>query len=125
MEQLRAVRALGAKVALDDFGTGYSSLAHLRQLPIDILKIDRSFVADLANEGAGDRGVANAILHLARSMGLDAIAEGVESAAHVSALQRLGCSLAQGNYLGPPTESGGARRLAAGRPARSRVSARS
>ncbi|HZQ57733.1 MAG TPA: EAL domain-containing protein [Acidimicrobiales bacterium] len=135
MEQLRAVRALGAKVALDDFGTGYSSLAHLRQLPIDIVKIDRTFVADLAPcpegasqgapHGAGDRGVANAILHLARSMGLEAIAEGVESVAHVAALERLGCTLAQGMHLGPPTDAAGARRLAAaGRP-RARVSARS
>jgi EAL domain-containing protein (putative c-di-GMP-specific phosphodiesterase class I) len=121
IEQLRAVRALGAKVALDDFGTGYSSLAHLRQLPIDILKIDRSFVADLSGEGAGDRGVANAILQVSRSMGLGAIAEGVETAAQLAALRRLGCSLAQGLHLGPPLAAEGARRLATRSPARATV----
>jgi diguanylate cyclase (GGDEF)-like protein len=118
IEQLRAVRALGARVALDDFGTGYSSLAHLRQLPIDILKIDRSFVGDLGRETAAERGVANAILQVARSMGLDTIAEGVETEDQLAALQRLGCSLAQGTYLGAPVGAAAARRLVTGRRAR-------
>ncbi len=123
IEQLRAVRALGAKVALDDFGTGYSSLAHLRQLPIDILKIDRTFVGDLTRETAAERGVANAILQVARSMGLDTIAEGVETEDQLATLQRLGCSLAQGTYLGAPVDGAAARRLVTGR--RTRVVARS
>jgi diguanylate cyclase (GGDEF)-like protein/PAS domain S-box-containing protein len=123
IEQLRAVRALGAKVALDDFGTGYSSLAHLRQLPIDILKIDRTFVGDLTRDEAGDRGVASAILQLSRSMGLDCIAEGVESPAQAAALRRLGCALAQGMYLGPPLDTEGARRMVNG--SRARAGARS
>jgi diguanylate cyclase (GGDEF)-like protein/PAS domain S-box-containing protein len=123
VEQLQAVRALGARVALDDFGTGYSSLAHLRQLPIDILKIDRTFVGDLERETAAERGVANAILQVARSMGLDSIAEGVETEEQLAALQRLGCSLAQGTFLGAPVGAAAARRLVTSPPAR--VGARS
>jgi len=104
VERLGAVRALGAKVALDDFGTGYSSLAHLRRLPIDILKIDRTFVGDLTGDVAHG-GIANAILQLAQNMGLAAIAEGVETADQLDELRELGCVLAQGYYVGRPLDT--------------------
>jgi len=104
--QLRAARALGAQVALDDFGTGYSSLAHLRQLPVDSLKIDRSFVADLTARPARG-GIAQAILQLAVSLNLTAVAEGVENAEQLVELQRLGCHHAQGYHLGRPLDAAG------------------
>ena len=91
-------------MALDDFGTGYSSLAHLRRLPIDILKIDRTFVGDLTGDVAHG-GIANAILQLAQNMGLAAIAEGVETADQLAELRQLGCVLAQGYYVGRPLDT--------------------
>jgi diguanylate cyclase (GGDEF)-like protein/PAS domain S-box-containing protein len=88
------LRAHGVSLAIDDFGTGYSSLAYLQRLPVDYLKIDQSFVAELATQSGSV--VAAAVVSLARSLGLATIAEGVESPDHVGPLRDLGCDFAQG-----------------------------
>jgi diguanylate cyclase (GGDEF)-like protein len=101
VRNLHALKSLGLRVALDDFGTGYSSLAHLEKLPIDILKIDRSFVSTIAN-GKKPVELAHAIIQLAQSLGHATIAEGVENEAQATRLRQLGCPLAQGYHLGRP-----------------------
>ena len=100
-EILRSLKSIGVRIVLDDFGRGYSSLAYLTRLPIDALKVDRSFVAGL---GTGERGgaVSEAIVSMARALALDVIGEGVETDIQVSELRRLGCELAQGFYFSPP-----------------------
>ena len=103
---LRAVQAKGTIVALDDFGTGYSSLSHLHRYPVDVVKIDKSFVAGVG-DGA-DRGIVTAILHLAHHMGLKVVAEGVETSEQADVLSRLGCDLLQGFALGPPAKASAA-----------------
>jgi diguanylate cyclase (GGDEF)-like protein/PAS domain S-box-containing protein len=98
---LRAVKELGVRVAVDDFGTGYSSLSYLRRFPVDVLKVDRSFVAGLGADEA-DEAVTAAVVRLAHTLGLDAVAEGVETAAQHHRLLVLGCDLAQGfGFAGP------------------------
>lgn len=100
---LEEVTALGVRLALDDFGTGYSSLSLLRDLPVHTLKIDRSFIQSIET---GPQRVAfvRAIVELAEALGLEVVAEGVESAAHVAAVRALGCSLGQGFYFAQPLE---------------------
>ena len=103
---LRALKALGVKILLDDFGTGYSSLSHLQSFPIDALKIDRSFVMHLGT-GEDNRAIVRAIAAMASALGLEVVAEGVESAEQAAEAQALGCSLAQGYYFArpaPPSE---------------------
>ncbi len=102
LRSLRFLRRLGVGIAIDDFGTGYSSLAYLRSLPVTTLKIDRSFVSDLAQDERGSRVVA-VVLHLAEEFGLRSIAEGIETAAQQHELQRLGCVLGQGYGLAMPS----------------------
>ena len=98
---LQQVRALGVRVTLDDFGTGYSSLSHLRALPIDTLKVDRAFIADL--DGGGEsRAIVSAIVGLARAMQLTVTAEGVETEGQMAALTALGIDDAQGYLLARP-----------------------
>ncbi len=92
---LNALRDIGVQLAIDDFGTGYSSLSYLRRLPVDIVKIDRSFTAELGEEGANITIVAG-IVGLARGLGLDVIAEGVESPRQLAVLRELGCGYGQG-----------------------------
>ena len=99
--QLEAVRRLGARVSLDDFGTGYSSLAYLQRLPVDELKIDRSFVSAIADDRVSAAIVAS-VLDLAHAVGLDVVAEGVETAEQLDLLRRLGCDHAQGYHLARP-----------------------
>ncbi|WP_246219270.1 putative bifunctional diguanylate cyclase/phosphodiesterase [Phytoactinopolyspora halotolerans] len=98
---LRGLRRLGVTIAIDDFGTGYSSLSHLKQLPVDVLKIDRSFVSGLAND-SGDRAIVSAIVRLAEAFGLTTVAEGVEDPSAVAALLELGCHRAQGFLMSEP-----------------------
>jgi diguanylate cyclase (GGDEF)-like protein len=98
---LDALRRLGVRVALDDFGLGYSSLTHLKALPVDVVKVDRSFVADLVRS-TEDRAVVEAVLTLARRMGLTVIAEGVETADQDDLLRRMGCPVVQGYLYGRP-----------------------
>jgi diguanylate cyclase (GGDEF)-like protein len=105
VRNLHALKALGLRIALDDFGTGYSTLAYLEQLPIDILKIDRSFVTALT-ENEGEVGLAQAIIQMAETLGQTTIAEGVENEAQAVRLRQLGCRLAQGYHLGMPLDAG-------------------
>jgi diguanylate cyclase (GGDEF)-like protein len=98
---LEDLRSLGIELWVDDFGTGYSSLAYLRRLPIHGLKIDRSFVAGVP-KGAEDAAIAAGIVSLAHSLGLVALAEGVETVEQLELLRELGCDLAQGYYWAPP-----------------------
>jgi diguanylate cyclase (GGDEF)-like protein len=97
-ERLRALKELGVKVALDDFGTEFSSLTNLRHLPVDCLKIDKSFVDTVAIDSTGF-GFVRAVVGLAHSLGLTTVAEGVEQADQVNALRRAGCDLMQGYVL--------------------------
>jgi diguanylate cyclase (GGDEF)-like protein/PAS domain S-box-containing protein len=98
---LQALRDSGVRIQIDDFGTGYSSLSYLRELPIDTLKIDRSFVEHV-NDNPADRAIVSAILAMAQSLGLRVVAEGVETAAQLEALSRLGCEVAQGFFFSRP-----------------------
>ena len=85
----------GVKIALDDFGTGYASLRHLKQFPVDVIKIDRSFVRDMETD-AGDDAIVRAVIGLGRSLCIDVVAEGVEQEEHVKRLLSYGCNLGQG-----------------------------
>ncbi len=98
---LDAVRTLGVRIAIDDFGTGHSSLSYLRQLPVDILKIDRSFISELVESSDGET-IAGVIVGLGRTLRLHVIAEGVEEEHQLAALRAAGCDAAQGYLLGGP-----------------------
>jgi diguanylate cyclase (GGDEF)-like protein/PAS domain S-box-containing protein len=95
---LRQLKALGVQLAIDDFGTGYSSLGYLHRFPFDIVKVDREFVASLGPDGEGS-AVAAAVMHMARALCLETVAEGVESAEQLDGLRALGCDMAQGFYF--------------------------
>ena len=99
--KMKALKALGLRLSLDDFGTGYSSLSMLKQLPLDMLKIDQSFVRDLLDDRQ-DASIVRAIVALGASLELEVIAEGVETAAHRDALLALGCKRFQGYFFGRP-----------------------
>jgi len=101
LEQVARIKALGIALAIDDFGTGYSSLAYLRRLPIDRLKIDRSFVRDLPAD-AGDAAITRSIVSLASTFRFAVTAEGIENEAQRNFLQGLGCHAAQGYHFSPP-----------------------
>jgi EAL domain-containing protein (putative c-di-GMP-specific phosphodiesterase class I) len=101
---LGALKTLGVRIALDDFGTGFSSLSHLGALPVDVVKIDRSFVQAMAeNTGAS---VAEAVLQIARTFNLAPVAEGVEDAMQASRLRELDCAQAQGYHFARPMPAG-------------------
>ena len=98
---LRQLDALGIRIAIDDFGTGYSGLSYLKQFPIDTVKIDQSFIRDLTVD-TDDAAIVRAIIAMSRSLRLNVIAEGVESAEQLSILRELGCDMAQGYYFSQP-----------------------
>ncbi|GAT69968.1 protein gmr [Planomonospora sphaerica] len=103
VELLAELRTHGVRIALDDFGTGYSSLAYLRTLPVDILKIDRSFTAPLTDTDPHQaRAFTKAIVELSASLGLSTVVEGVESREQAAVLQQMGCPLAQGYLFSQP-----------------------
>ena len=97
---LRQLHEVGVRLVIDDFGSGASSLVSLKHYPIDAIKIDQSFVADLGRDRDGD-AICSAIVALAHSLGLCAIAEGVETLDQFAVLRALGCELAQGHVFGP------------------------
>jgi EAL domain-containing protein (putative c-di-GMP-specific phosphodiesterase class I) len=97
---LSVLKGLGVVLSIDDFGTGHSSLAYLRRLPVDQLKVDRSFVEDVANHG--DLRILCAVVRLAHDLGLEVVAEGVETPQELEVVRRLGCDVVQGYLLGHP-----------------------
>ena len=107
---LNALRALGVRIALDDFGTGHSSLSRLRDFPVDVLKIDRSFTASLCGP-TQSVGFAHSVFTFGVGLGLSVIAEGVETEECLQELQDLGCELAQGYLFGQPLTPFAMRRL--------------
>jgi EAL domain-containing protein (putative c-di-GMP-specific phosphodiesterase class I) len=95
---------------MDDFGTGYSSLAYIKQFPIDTLKIDRCFVAELA-QNASDIAIVQAIIILARTLSLAVVAEGIETVEQYELLRNLGCTYGQGFYFAPPLPASAMQKL--------------
>ena len=101
---LSGIKALGSRISIDDFGTGYSSLSRLPRFPIDILKIDRSFISNMACDHES-REIVRSIITLAHTVGLKVIAEGTETREQIEALKELGCEMAQGYFYSPPVNS--------------------
>ena len=99
---LRTLHDAGVAIALDDFGTGFASLVHLRQMPVDRIKIDRSFVAGIDEQGGGTLAIVRAIIGLGRGLGKVVVAEGIETEAQAHRLRQLGCQLGQGYLYGHP-----------------------
>jgi EAL domain-containing protein (putative c-di-GMP-specific phosphodiesterase class I) len=98
----RAVlRELGVRIAIDDFGTGYSSLGYLRERPIDVVKIDKTFIDDMVDDPE-QRALVAGIINLAHTLNLTVIAEGIETGRHRDALAELGCPLGQGYFYASP-----------------------
>jgi EAL domain-containing protein (putative c-di-GMP-specific phosphodiesterase class I) len=102
--QLREISESGVRISLDDFGTGYSSLSYLRQFPVDKIKIDRSFIEQLMTRH-GSSAIVHAVIGLARTLGMETTAEGVEDHAQLEELRRHGCSSVQGFLLGRPVNA--------------------
>jgi diguanylate cyclase len=101
LQAIAGLHALGVQTAIDDFGTGYSSLAYLKHLPVDEIKIDRSFVRDMTADES-DAVIVSAVVDLGHRLGLQVVAEGVENRATLEALTRLGCDFVQGYYVSRP-----------------------
>jgi len=115
---LRGLKDIGVRLAIDDFGTGYSCLSYLRQFPIDVLKIDRSFVSDLDTSG-DDQALCGVILSIAQRLSLDSVAEGIESEQQLAFLTKHGCQFGQGHYFSAPVEPGDIAKMLAERGVRS------
>jgi diguanylate cyclase (GGDEF)-like protein/PAS domain S-box-containing protein len=116
VEMLQQIKALGIHLAIDDFGTGYSSLSYLHRFPLDTLKIDRSFISEMRDDGEGME-IARTILPMAFNLQLDVVAEGVETIEQVAMLRKLHCKYGQGYYFSRPLSVEGTTALLAGEPA--------
>jgi diguanylate cyclase (GGDEF)-like protein/PAS domain S-box-containing protein len=101
VDKMKALKSLGVSIAVDDFGTGYSSLVYLKQLPLDVLKIDRGFVRDILNDSS-DAVIVETIISMANHLNIKVIAEGVETAEQLAFLKAKGCSIFQGYYFDQP-----------------------
>src|SRR5713226_3822215 len=113
VEMLQQIKSLGIHLAIDDFGTGYSSLSYLHRFPLDTLKIDRSFISGMADDGEGME-IARTILPMANNLRLDVVAEGVETIQQVALLKKLHCKYGQGFYFSRPLSAEGTAALLAG-----------
>jgi diguanylate cyclase (GGDEF)-like protein/PAS domain S-box-containing protein len=113
VEMLQQIKSLGIRLAIDDFGTGYSSLSYLHRFPLDTLKIDRSFISGMGEEGEGME-IARTILPMANNLRLDVVAEGVETLQQVAMLKKLHCKYGQGFYFSRPLSAEGIAALLAG-----------
>jgi len=109
-DRLRELKRAGVRIAIDDFGTGYSSMAYLRQLPIDILKIDRSFVADMMESSEG-QALVHTLVQLGKALGIVTLAEGIEDEIQLSHLRSEDCDVGQGFYYSRPLEVESAERF--------------
>jgi EAL domain-containing protein (putative c-di-GMP-specific phosphodiesterase class I) len=107
---LEGLKALGVSLAIDDFGTGYSCLGYLGRLPVDVLKLDKSFVDRIA-PGAPGAAVANTIIDLGRKLGLVTVAEGIERPEQLEQLRRRGCELGQGHLFARPLADAAVERM--------------
>ena len=112
---LRQLRELGVRISVDNFGTGYSALSHLRSFPFDKVKIDKSFVHDLAS-AEDSRAIVDAVIGLGRSLGMSTTAEGVETDAQLDLVRAKGCTEVQGFLFSPPLPAAAIDRLFSGRP---------
>ncbi len=104
IEVLKALRTLGVGIVMDDFGTGYSSLSYLRDFQFDKVKIDRSFIWDMLNQ-PHSAAIVDAILSLGHGLGVDIVAEGIETAEQLAYLEERSCSLVQGYFIGRPSQT--------------------
>ncbi len=104
IQTLSQIKSLGVSIAIDDFGTGYSSLAYLKRLPIDTLKIDKEFVGDITTD-PDDEAITSTVIMMAHSLGLDVVAEGVETAEQLDYLREQKCDEVQGNIVSPPLDA--------------------
>jgi diguanylate cyclase (GGDEF)-like protein len=102
MRLAQRLREFGIRLVIDDFGTGYSSLSYLQRLPIDTLKIDRSFISKILDQPEGNRNIVEAIVSLAHKLGMTVVAEGIETPEQYAALRDMGCELGQGYLFSPP-----------------------
>jgi EAL domain-containing protein (putative c-di-GMP-specific phosphodiesterase class I) len=111
--QLVKLKSLDLKLSLDDFGTGYSSLSYLHQLPTDTLKVDQSFVGRMEEQSGEDGEIVKTIISLGHQLGMDVIAEGIETAFQLAGLQKLDCNYGQGYFFAKPLPIEGATALIA------------
>ena len=104
IEKMQGLKKLGLELSIDDFGTGYSSLAYLKKMPLDVLKIDQSFVRDIETD-TNDAAIVDTIISMAKHLDLKVIAEGVETQFELDFLEQKGCLLYQGYLFGKPVPS--------------------